>query len=138
MTARESIAVLLGALDEALLDLEQYAREVSRERLGTDRGAFRMVCHALYVASQAAIDLGEVLVSARGLGPAGSYREVFDLLARAGVLTPALASRLGAWAGLRNVLAHFYTKLDLDRLHAAYTGDLEPLRELRRVAVAAA
>ncbi|MFZ5468110.1 MAG: type VII toxin-antitoxin system HepT family RNase toxin [Myxococcota bacterium] len=137
MTQREQLAVLLRSLDEALADLEQYAREVPLERLMTDRHAFRMVSNALYVAAQSAIDIAEVLLANRKLGPASSYREAFVLLARSGVLPAPLAHELEGWAGLRNVLAHIYTQLDLERLHRAYTAELGALRELRKLATQA-
>lgn len=47
MTRREKLAVLVGALDEALADLDEYAREVPFDRLVADRNAFRMVCHRI-------------------------------------------------------------------------------------------
>lgn len=61
-------------------------------------------------------------------------REAFELLARSGVISGDLARELGGWAGLRNALAHIYTRLDRERLYRAYTGGLEPLRELRDLA----
>lgn len=44
------------------------------------------------------------------------------------------AAALQAWAGLRNVLAHLYTTIDLDRLYAALAGDKTVLREFGRIA----
>jgi uncharacterized protein YutE (UPF0331/DUF86 family) len=134
MTAPERLAVLLGALDEALADLEQYARDVPFDRLVTDRGAFRMVCHALYVAAQSCIDIAELIAAARGLGPAPSYRESFLVLGRAGLVPADLTVRMAGWAGLRNVLAHVYTRLDLELVHKAYAEELDSLRDFRRLA----
>jgi uncharacterized protein YutE (UPF0331/DUF86 family) len=74
---------------------------------------------ALELAAQCAVDLALEMVTRRGLGAPQSYREAFALLGRAGVLDAGLASDLESWAGLRNVLVHVYTALDLDRIHQA-------------------
>jgi uncharacterized protein YutE (UPF0331/DUF86 family) len=138
MSKREKLAVLLKALDEALVDLERYADSIGFDQFVRDRNAYRMVCHALLIAAQAAIDTAEVLVADRGLGPAQTYREAFDILARAGVLPADLAKDLSGWAGLRNALVHLYTHLDIQRLFEAYTSGFEPLRRLREIASAEA
>ena len=38
------------------------------------------------------------------------------------------------WVGLRNVLSHMYTVLDLDRVYEAMCEDKEILREFGRIA----
>lgn len=76
-----------------------------------------------------------MILTEERLGPASSDREAFELLARAGLLPAEVARELSGWAGLRNVLAHLYTRLDLTLLHAAYTGDRGALRALRQAAV---
>jgi uncharacterized protein YutE (UPF0331/DUF86 family) len=55
-------------------------------------------------------------------------------LAQAGILSPELSMRLQGWAGLRNVLAHLYTTVDLDRLYAAMIEDKGTVREFGRIA----
>lgn len=60
-----------------------------------------MVLRALYVATQAAVDLA------------------MHLGADAGFLERDLAERLAAWAGFRNVLAHFYVSVDYERAYDA-------------------
>ena len=74
------------------------------------------------------------LVAHRALGVPETYRAAFVRVAQDGVLTPAQATTLSGWAGLRNVLAHLYTSIDLDRLHAAVLEDKTTLRELAAIA----
>jgi uncharacterized protein YutE (UPF0331/DUF86 family) len=50
------------------------------------------------------------------------------------LLTGEQSLTLQGWAGLRNVLAHLYTSIDLDRLYAAMVEDKSTLRELGRIA----
>jgi uncharacterized protein YutE (UPF0331/DUF86 family) len=71
---------------------------------------------ALEFAAQCAIDAALDLVARRGLGAPQTYREAFVVLAQHAVIDAALAEKLQAWAGLRNVLVHMYIKLDLDRV----------------------
>jgi uncharacterized protein YutE (UPF0331/DUF86 family) len=118
-----------------MLDLiERYARTVKRGELDTDRETWLKVKGALEVAAQCTIDLALEIVTRRALGTPQTYREAFGLLGRAGVIEPALAAELEKWAGLRNVLVHVYTTLDLDRVHEA----LSRTDALRRFETAAA
>lgn len=109
----------LTLLHEMLALLDRYARTVDRSALDTDRETWLKVKAALEVATQCAIDLALALISRRGIGVPQTYRDAFQMLARAGVIDAALADELQQWAGMRNVLVHMYTSLDLDRVHAA-------------------
>ena len=71
------------------------------------------------MAAQCTIDLALSVIARRGLGVPQSYREAFELLARANIIDAELATELQKWAGLRNVLVHVYTALDLERIHRA-------------------
>ena len=117
----------LALLAEMLDLLRRYATTISRAELGRDRETWLKVRGALEVATQCCIDLALQEVSRRGLGAPQSYREAFGALARAGVVDAALARDMEDWAGLRNVLVHVYTTLDLDRIHAAIA-ETEALR----------
>ena len=118
----------LTLLREMLELLERYAKTVERRDLERDRETWLKVKGALELAAQCCIDLALGLIAQRGLGVPQSYREAFDTLARAGLIDAKLAEELSRWAGLRNVLVHIYTALDLDRVTAALT-QTDPLRE---------
>jgi uncharacterized protein YutE (UPF0331/DUF86 family) len=109
----------LALLKEMVDLLARYAVSVRREDLERDRETWLKVRGALEVASQCAIDLALRIVARRGLGVPQTYREAFSVLARTGIIDGVLAKDLEAWAGLRNVLVHIYTDLDLDRVVAA-------------------
>lgn len=121
MAPEDRLTHVLAALRTALQDLERYAREVPFERLAGDRDASRMVRQALQEALRASIDAGEILLSRTGAPPPATYRGVFDLLREHCGLPSDLAEAMGTAAGLRNVLVHVYTVLDLRRVHAACT-----------------
>jgi uncharacterized protein YutE (UPF0331/DUF86 family) len=123
----------LALLREMLDLLARYASSVRRTDLDTDREAWLKVKGALEVAAQCTVDLAIEIVSRRGLGVPQTYREAFEMLARAGVIGGELAGDLAGWAGFRNVLVHAYTVLDLDRLHAALS-ETAPLRAFHAIA----
>ena len=117
-----------------MLDLlDRYARTIQREDLDHDRETWLKARAALEVAAQCAIDLALEIVARRGLGAPQTYREAFTLVAGAGVIDAALADDLSKWAGLRNILVHVYTTLDLDAVHRAL-GETAPLRKFQAIA----
>jgi uncharacterized protein YutE (UPF0331/DUF86 family) len=76
------------------------------------------IAFGLFLLVQDAIDLATHLIAARGLGVPTSHRDSFEILTKAGVLTPESASAMAALASLRNRIAHSY-------------GDLDPVRMAR-------
>jgi uncharacterized protein YutE (UPF0331/DUF86 family) len=118
---------LIQTLLDAVSDLHRYGRSLTRDKLAADRDSQHMVLHAMYVAVQATVDLAMHVAADRGLPQPVTYRAVFRQLADAGVIEQPLAERLEGWAGFRNVLAHFYSTVDYDRVHAALSevADLE-------------
>ena len=113
------------AAQQALADLRRYRQDLTRERLIGDRDEQRKVLHALYAATQACIDEATYLCARRQLD-ADSYRGAFLALASAAAIKPELAAAMADWASLRNVLAHFYPVIDLDKVWAALA-DLDEL-----------
>jgi uncharacterized protein YutE (UPF0331/DUF86 family) len=73
----------------------------------------------LWQAVQVVIDLAVSACVALDLGTPANYGEAFRRLAQAGVLDQALAERLTSAAGFRNVVAHAYEELDMERVHRA-------------------
>jgi uncharacterized protein YutE (UPF0331/DUF86 family) len=124
---RDKASRLLGELTGCLADLRRYGARVTREELNTVRDTQHMVLRALYVATQAAVDLAMHLGADAALPPAATYQDAFRRLADAGLLERDLAERLAAWAGFRNVLAHSYASVDYNRAYDALSelGDLE-------------
>ncbi len=125
MVDADSVSSRLARVDELLCELDAikaggrdaYADEW-RTRLATE--------HALQLAIQACIDVGAHLVSELGLKAPADYRGVFASLSPAG-LDPALAERLAAATGMRNILVHGYLDVDDDTIWSA----LDRLDDLR-------
>jgi uncharacterized protein YutE (UPF0331/DUF86 family) len=123
----------LDLLERLLARLDDWAPKITRADLELDLDTWLKVTRALELAAQCCIDLAMELVARRGLGLPETNRDAFVRLAQAGLLTAEQATQLGSWAGLRNVLAHLYGSIDLDRLHAALVEDKTVLREFGRI-----
>lgn len=88
-------------------------------------------------ACEQAIDLANHMVRLRQLGVPGSSHEAFALLAQAGVVPEALARRLAAMVGFRNVAVHQYRELNLDIVEAVLGAGLDDLLALAESVVSA-
>jgi uncharacterized protein YutE (UPF0331/DUF86 family) len=74
----------------------------------------------LWQATQIVIDLAMAACLWLKLGTPASYADAFRLLQKAGVLVDAaLADRLVRAAGFRNIVAHAYETLDMERVYEA-------------------
>ena len=132
MVDKQGILDHLRELDAALQDWKRYKNKISLEDLREDRDKRNMVLHAMFVAIQSAIDTGTHLVAEYRLRKPASYRETFEILRDHGLIEEPLAADLSDLAGFRNVLAHIYWRLDLDRVHAILTGSEGVLGEFLR------
>lgn len=65
-------------------------------------------------ACELAIDLANHLTKVRRLGIPTDSRESFELLAKAGFISPDLSGCLQSMVGFRNVAVHDYRELDAD------------------------
>ena len=124
----------LDLLERLLGRIDQYATTVSRQDLEVDLDAWLKVSRALELAAQCCLELAMEIVAKRGLGVPETYREAFTRLAQAGVITAEQSVAMQGWAGLRNILAHLYTGLDLDRVYEAMREDKSVLRDFGRIA----
>jgi uncharacterized protein YutE (UPF0331/DUF86 family) len=124
----EELAQTLSALEDArasLLDLK--ARPWAR--IVADRHLRNSLERSLEVAAVCMIDVCAHVLARGGHPPAETYREIFQALVRLGRLPSALGSRLEGWAGLRNVLAHRYGRIEMDRLRPVLEHELSDLDE---------
>jgi uncharacterized protein YutE (UPF0331/DUF86 family) len=115
----------LDVLAERAMAVERHLKRVA-ERLPPTASDLQpapdasdaVVLH-LWQATQIVIDLALAAAVALKLGTPASYADAFRLLERAGVIDTQLADRLVRAAGFRNVVAHAYETLDMNRVHAA-------------------
>lgn len=110
MTDRDLVARKLALIETWVRELRTLARP---ELLASDIREERFVEHTLQIAIQAAQDVASHLVSDGKLGEPRTNQELFDLLARAGIVSVDLGRRLRAAVGFRNVLVHGYAAVEI-------------------------
>lgn len=103
----------------------QEVRQVPLEEFVQDYFLHSAVERSLQVAIQAALDIGNILLSHSTTDVPKEYADIFPAMAVIGVLPVDFASRLVTMAKFRNVLVHMYAEIDLDRLHAYLQTDLD-------------
>ncbi len=86
-------------------------------------------------ACEASIDLAMHLVRSRRLGLPQESREAFTLLEQSGLLDEALAARMKAMVGFRNIAVPDYQKLNLDVVKSILEKHLNDFRRYTTVAL---
>ena len=112
---------IVGAKVAAIRDATDRIRCVLPPEAGAfeaDRTIREVVVLNLFVALQETVSLATHWLADAGMDVPGSYREIFIALAERGKIPRALAQRLAAAAGLRNLVAHQYGVLDPSRIYA--------------------
>ncbi len=110
MTDPELIAKKLALIETCVRELRTMARP---DTLAEDIREQRFVEHTLQLAIQAALDAASHIVADERLGEPSTYRELFELLEKAGYVPRELATELEKMAGFRNILVHGYDSVDL-------------------------
>ena len=116
----------LARLEQTVGDLRALA-STDESRFLADRGLQAQAERWIQVAVESCLDLAHHVIADRGWPTPSSYREAFDVLAHRGVLDPELASKLGGWAGLRNIVVHMYLDVDHARVLSILRNDLDEL-----------
>jgi uncharacterized protein YutE (UPF0331/DUF86 family) len=109
LTDTDLVTKKLALIETYVRELRSLARPLEIER---DLREERFVEHTLQLAIQAALDVASHVASSERLGEPVTNRQLFELLARHGWLSEALAPRLRDMAGFRNVLVHGYAEVD--------------------------
>ncbi|MDQ3032419.1 MAG: DUF86 domain-containing protein [Myxococcota bacterium] len=127
MTDEGLVAKKLAFVETCVRELRTLARP---ERFADDVRERRFAEHTLQIAIQACQDVASHIVSDDRLGEPRTNQELFELLAGAGWITPALATELRRAIGLRNVLVHSYTAVDVAVLRDVVEHRLDDLLAL--------
>ncbi len=69
------------------------------------------------------------IIASMGLRRPEDYKDVFVILEENHVLPKALSEKLQNMAKFRNLLVHFYTKLDDEQIFASMSGDIKDINE---------
>jgi uncharacterized protein YutE (UPF0331/DUF86 family) len=127
------LAERVAAVERHLRRVAQRLPERAVDLVAATDASDAVVLH-LWLSVQLVIDLAMSLCVRLGLGVPDSYREAFERLSRAGRLDAQLAERLARAAGFRNLVAHAYEGLDMQRVHAFAKEGPSDLLEFLRIA----
>jgi uncharacterized protein YutE (UPF0331/DUF86 family) len=109
MTDIELIEKKLAFIETCVQELRTHSNPAL---IATDLREERFAAHTLQIAVQAALDIASHIASNDRLGEPETNRQLFDLLARAGWLSPALTDTMHRMAGFRNIVVHGYQSMD--------------------------
>jgi uncharacterized protein YutE (UPF0331/DUF86 family) len=124
VTDVELIEKKLAFIETCVRELRALSRPAA---IATDLREERFAAYTLQIAVQAALDVASHIVSDERLGEPDTNRQLFDLLVRAGWLSPGLTDTMHKMAGFRNVVVHGYQALDKAILLDIVSNRLEDL-----------
>ncbi len=130
-------------VDKTLLSskLAELADRVERVRkhcpptagdLAADRDALDIVAFNLMLAVTVCADVANHLIADEGWPAPHSFAESFERLEQQGVLSAETSERLSRALGLRNVVAHGYSRINVGMVHAGATQGLTDLENFAR------
>lgn len=111
MVNPEVLATRLGSLREYLGYLKTLKKHSFRQ-FSNDPFIRGSAERYLHLAIECCLDLGNHLISDRGLRRAQDYKDVFLILGEARILPAAFAKRIAPMGGFRNILVHDYLKVN--------------------------
>lgn len=129
----DRLRMLVGELRGAISELEEFA-VMPVETFVRDRRIVNGAKYLLIVATEAALDICNHLVSRRGQRSPTDYADCIGILGEMGAIDPDLRGRLVKMARFRNLIVHLYWKVDDREVHRVIREDLSDLdRYLRAV-----
>jgi len=84
-------------------------------------------------AVQISVDIGTHLIAGMEVPPPGTMGQTFDVLAQAGILNKALATRLKKAVGFRNIAVHNYENINWVIVHGIVKHHLADFSEFAKV-----
>ena len=122
----DRLRMLAGQLRTALGELGEF-QDMPTENFVRDRRAVNSAKYLLIVATEAALDICNHLVSRRARRSPSDYADCIGILGELGAIDPDLRERLVKMARFRNVIVHLYWKVDDREVHRVIREDLGDL-----------
>lgn len=126
----EIMTAKLAALDRHVAQVRKHS-PLTADALRADQDRTDLVSFNLMLALQTCLDLAAHLIADQEWTPTAKSADAFARLEAHGVLTHATAGALSKAVGVRNLIAHAYGVVDLNKLHSA---SREGLSDLERFA----
>lgn len=116
MIDKEVIREKFQELNRYLKELEDI-KSISRDEFSSSLRKQWMVFHGLQLSIQLLMDVGNHILAAIGENQISDYTDIIDRLGERNIIPSDFAQRIRSMAGLRNVLIHEYTRIDLNKIY---------------------
>lgn len=126
MVNSETITERLREIEENVVLLEEL-KSTPFDKFRDDPKIFKLAERCLEVSMQCILDICHHIIVDNNWPRPKDNKEAILTIGRKGVIPPEFANRILPMAGLRNILAHEYLKIDLDKLY----NHLQNLRDFR-------
>jgi uncharacterized protein YutE (UPF0331/DUF86 family) len=116
MVEREIIEAHLQNMEEALRNLNRY-KGISLDELKKDLSLIWIVERGLQILIQNLLDIGAHILASEVKTDWDDYSDITVKLRDHDVIPADFSEKIRGVAGLRNILAHEYLKVDVQKLH---------------------
>lgn len=123
---QELLTAKLQELERYLKNLKKY-QGISSNVLENDLDQLWIIQRGLQLCIQLVLDIGNHILAEAGIS-VREYAEIFPELARLKVISEEFARSAKGMAGLRNLLVHEYSELDMDKLVEVLNNRLDDFR----------
>lgn len=114
------------------LERIRQKRPSTAQALRDDLDAQDIVSVNLTRAVQLCVDIASHVLADTDQPPPATMGQSFERLADAGLITEALAGRMQAAVGFRNIATHSYREIDWDIVHVIATDNLSDFEDFAR------
>ena len=101
-------------------DLQTFLNDIDRQE---------SILFNMQIAIQNCTDIAAHIISEEGLGVPGSTSEMFYLLEENGYLEGELTGKMVKAVGLRNLIVHEYSKIELEQIFEVAKKDIDDLND---------
>ncbi len=128
MTNFATVENKISAVKKYLKILENY-KKYSVEEIKKDITLKGAVERYLYLATQAAIDLGEAIIAYKNFRKPTTMSEVFYILNEEKIISADLTDKMVKMSGFRNTIAHDYEKVNYDIVYDVLQNGLKDIEK---------
>jgi uncharacterized protein YutE (UPF0331/DUF86 family) len=100
------------------------AKDITWDLYRTDVRIRRFVERTLHIIIEGCIDVAQHIISDEGMREPTSYRDTFLVLAENKILLPENLARFENIASFRNLLVHYYAKVDDEVVYGIFRNNL--------------
>lgn len=125
---KDLINLRIDVIERNVREIEQIVGEGEEKFLRSYRTILASR-HALLESIEACIDIGNHIIASRGLRRPEDYKDVFAILGNDKIISKNLSEKLQDMAKFRNLLIHFYAKVDDTNVFAIMKKDTDDIKE---------